>query len=103
MYDEDFGEFESYVKTTRTIPYEVEELTGILSFRKQNSQLRNAPSFTEVMDKFIQWIASFQKNHEVIMVGHNIRSFDFRILFRQSKRHSYPLQKKFENALPSSG
>lgn len=67
--DEIIDKFESLVKPIEPIPYSATNVNNIT-----NEMVLNAPSIEEVMPSFLDFIGTY------ILVGHNINSFDMRIL-----------------------
>lgn len=61
--------FDMLIKPSAPIPYNITSITGIT-----NEMVQNAPSFCEVIKKFLDFI------QDDILIGHNINSFDMKIL-----------------------
>lgn len=81
--------FSTYVRTVKEIPAEVEKLTGIKSFRHPDSPLRSAPAPEKALALFTSWVEGVTKevNHRKrVLVGHNIQSFDLRLIAKQLMR-----------------
>jgi len=81
--------FSTYVKTVREIPPDVEKLTGIKSFRHPDSPLKAAPVPKEVLSSFTSWVEGVTKavvHRKRVLVGHNIQSYDLRLISRQLRR-----------------
>ena len=70
-------QFSTLVAPSEEIPPHITELTGIT-----NVDLKNAPSFDEVMPKILAFIRGFT------IVGHNI-TFDLRFLSEQFEKNGY--------------
>jgi DNA polymerase III epsilon subunit-like protein len=82
--------FNTYVKTLRKMNAEAQRITGILPHRDPRSQLRNAPEFSVAVNKWLDWVEEESlKLHcnAVLLVGHNIRTFDLRMLINQGHRN----------------
>ena len=62
-------EFESFVKPSGSIPWNITKLTGIT-----NAMVSNAPPIEQVLCEFKQFAG------DDILVGHNIKSFDMRMI-----------------------
>lgn len=62
-------EFESFVKPSGSIPWNITQLTGIT-----NAMVSNAPSIEQVLCEFKQFVG------DDILIGHNIKSFDMRMI-----------------------
>ena len=83
--------FNTYVKTLRRMSPEAQRITGILPFRAPNSPLKTAPEFDSAMGSWVTWIAEQAEKYTcatIILVGHNIRAFDLRLLINQGNRLS---------------
>ena len=83
--------FNTYVKTLRRMSPEAQRITGILPFRAPTSPLKTAPEFDAAMGSWVTWIAAQAEKYQcatVILVGHNIRAFDLRLLINQGNRLS---------------
>lgn len=63
--------FNTFVKPSKPIPYEITELTGIT-----NADVTNAPKISEVLPEFLKFIG------DEILLGHNISCYDLPILRR---------------------
>lgn len=62
-------EFESFVKPNGKIPWNITQLTGIT-----NAMVEGAPSIEQVLSDFKRFVG------DDVLVGHNIKSFDMRII-----------------------
>lgn len=71
--------FHSLIKPHRTIPYEIETLTGVT-----NSMVKDSPSIESVMPDFIDFIG------DSTIVAHNA-SFDLGFIYRICQKHHLPL------------
>jgi len=95
------GKFSSFVKTSARISRTVQILTGIFPLRNPRSPLRNSPIFQDVINNWFQWIASKLQQEqcsEVILMGHNIRGFDLRLLFHEGSRKKVNILQKMKDA-----
>lgn len=63
--------FNTFVKPSKPIPYEITELTGIT-----NADVANAPEISEILPEFLKFI------DDEILLGHNISCYDLPILRR---------------------
>lgn len=61
--------FNTFVKPSKPIPYEITELTGIT-----NADVANAPEISEILPEFLKFI------NDEILLGHNISCYDLPIL-----------------------
>ncbi len=69
--------FEQLIQPTRGIPPEVEKIHGLNEF----FLLVNGRSAKEVMDEFLKFIG------ETIIVGHNIKEFDWLFVLNHLRKH----------------
>ena len=75
------GRFEQLIQPTRGIPPEVEKIHGL----NEIFLLVNGRGAREVLDEFLQFIS------ETIVVGHNIKEFDWLFILNHFNRHQLPL------------
>lgn len=78
---EELERFEFLIQPTRAIPPEVEKINGL----NEIFLLANGGKSAEVINDFLQ----FSKNS--IMVGHNIKDFDWLFIASHAKKHNLPL------------
>ena len=62
-------EFESFVKPSGSIPWNITQLTGIT-----NAMVADAPPIEQVLGEFQEFAG------DDVLIGHNIKSFDMRII-----------------------
>ncbi|MGN0608369.1 MAG: exonuclease domain-containing protein [Oscillospiraceae bacterium] len=67
--NEIIDKFDMLIKPSAPIPYNITSITGIT-----NEMVQNAPTFCEVIKKFLDFI------EDDVLIGHNINSFDMKIL-----------------------
>ena len=79
--EEIIGRFEALVQPTRSIPPEAEKIHGLNEF----FLLVNGRTSQEVLNDFFAFIG------EAIVVGHNIKEFDWLFINGQAKKLSLPL------------
>jgi len=87
---ENASAFNTYVKTQRKISPEAQRITGIKPFRAKDSPLQTAPEFSDAVKMWLDWMNNEAQRIEskaVVLVGHNVRTFDLRLLVNQGKRH----------------
>ena len=75
------GSFENLIQPTRSIPPEVEKIHGL----NEIFLLVNGRNAKEVMDDFLKFIG------ESIVVGHNIREFDWLFVLNHYNKQQLPL------------
>jgi len=93
--------FATHVFTPKSIPYEVEKLTKIISYRKKNSVLKHAPKPIEAITNFVKWINARKEEKnakEVILYGHNLRRYDLKLLITEADRQGIDLIEMLMNA-----
>ena len=81
--------FNSFVKTQRKMSPEAQRITGIKPYRDMSSPLRGAPEFPDCVKSWLDWVneeAQKTRSKAVVLVGHNVRTFDLRLLINQGKR-----------------
>ena len=56
--------------------------------------IRNAPSFPEAIDAFVQFLENEGRHGDMTLVAHNGRAFDMRVLSKQSMRHGFNIHQR---------
>lgn len=69
------GEFSTLVNPQRPIPYYASKVNGIW-----NNMVENAPIIDDILPAFLDFI------EELPLVGHNINTFDLKVLYRECHR-----------------
>lgn len=80
---EEIGRFEILIQPTKPIPPEVEKIHGL----NELFLLVNGKKSKEAMSDFFSFIGSS------IVVGHNIKDFDWLFIMSHAKKHNLPLPK----------
>jgi len=78
---EEVSRFEALIQPTRGIPPEVEKINGL----NEIFLLVNGDKSPAVIKSFLEFIG------DSIVVGHNIREFDWLFIMSHAKRHALPL------------
>jgi len=80
---EELARFEILIQPTRSIPPEVEKINGL----NELFLLVNGKKSKDALDEFLAFIGSS------IVVGHNIRDFDWLFIMSHAKKHNLSLPK----------
>ncbi len=80
---EELARFEILIQPTRSIPPEVEKINGL----NELFLLVNGKKSSEALSEFLQFAGP------AIVVGHNIRDFDWPFILSHAKKHSLTLPK----------
>lgn len=75
--------FNAFIDPGVPIPADVVELTGV-----EESMLRESGrQFSDVWQEFQQWVAKVSGGKQVVLLAHNGRAYDFRVLANEVQRH----------------
>lgn len=69
------GEFSTLVNPGYHIPYQASSVNGIL-----DDMVQGCPDFREALDGFLEFAG------DMVLVGHNIKSFDLKFLYRDAMK-----------------